>query len=135
MLGNLLLYAANRATQGAVDSITRKASWGGFAVFSMLVGIIFGLIVVFWALEPRYGAIASGLFIAIGCFGVGIISMMIPQFLDWLEKKAKSAAAEPESTVAAVKDEVAEAVDYFGPLRVMGSAFMLGLGIARSLKR
>jgi hypothetical protein len=38
-------------------------------------------------------------------------------------------------TVNAVKAEVSEAVDYFGPLRVIGSAFMLGLGIARSVKR
>jgi len=133
MFGDLFLYAANRATQGAVDTVARRASWGGYAVFLMLVGTVFGLIVLFWSLEARYGAMAAGVGITASCFIVGLVCMMMPKLLDRLEAKAKK--AEPASTVTAVQEEVAEAVDYFGPIRVVGSAFVLGLGLARNIKR
>lgn len=138
MIGNLILYAANRATHGAVDNVTRKASWGGFAVFLLLVGTIFSLIVTFWMLSERYDAPVAGAIIAAGCFVVGFLCLLMPQYLDWLEakSKAKTTPLTPaQETVSAVREEVAEAVDYFGPIRVVGSAFMLGLGIARSMKR
>jgi phosphoglycerol transferase MdoB-like AlkP superfamily enzyme len=135
MIGNLLLYAANRATQGAVDNVARKASWGGFAVFLLLVGTIFSLIVAFWVLNDRYDAPVAGAIIAGGCFVVGLLCLLMPRFLEWLGSKAKTTSAPVHETVSAVQEEVAEAVDYFGPIRVVGSAFMLGLGIARSFKR
>ena len=137
MIGNLILYAANRATSGAVDNVARKASWGGFAVFLLLAGTIFSLFVAFWMLSERYDAKVAGAIIAAGCFGVGIFCLMMPQFLDWLEvkSKVKTPLTPAQETVSAVQEEVAEAVDYFGPIRVVGSAFMLGLGIARSMKR
>lgn len=135
MIGEMVLYAANRATQGAVDNVARKASWGGFAVFLMLVGTIFSLVVAFWWLDRRFGAIGAGSIIAVGCFVVGIICMLMPNFLDWLATRAKKPDALVDDTVSAVKAEMTEAVDYFGPIRVVASAFMLGLGIARSVKR
>ena len=55
---------------------------------------------------------------------------MMPKFLDWRESRAKKPVEPVADTVNAVKAEVAEAVDYFGPIRVVASAFMLGLGIA-----
>jgi hypothetical protein len=135
MIGEMLLYAANRATHSAVDSVARKASWGGFAVFLLLVGTIFSLVVVFWVLDGHFGAIAAGSIIAAGCFVVGALCMLMPTFLDWLATRSKKPDAPVADTVNAVKAEVTGAVDYFGPIRVVASAFMLGLGIARSVKR
>jgi ABC-type uncharacterized transport system permease subunit len=129
------LYAANRATHGAVENVARKASWGGFAVFMLLVGTIFSLIVAFWWLDSRYNAIVAGAIIAVGCFIVGTLCLLMPGILDRLEARAKKPADPVVDTVNAVKVEVTEAVDYFGPIRVVASAFMLGLGIARSVKR
>ena len=135
MIGEMILYAANRATHGAVDNVARKASWGGFAVFLLLAGTIFSLVVAFWLLDRRYGAVTAGSIIAVGCFTVGIICMFMPNFLDWLAAQSKKPEAPVTDTVNAVKAEVTEAVDYFGPIRVVASAFLLGLGIARSVKR
>jgi hypothetical protein len=135
MIGDIILHLANRATQSAVGNVARKASWGGFAVFLMLVGTIFGLVVAFWMLNDMYDATTAGVIIAAGCFGVGFLCLMMPRFLDWLETKAKKPITPVQETANAVQGEVAEAVDYFGPIRVVGSAFMLGVGIARSMKR
>jgi ABC-type transport system involved in multi-copper enzyme maturation permease subunit len=135
MIGDMMLYAANRATQGAVENVARKASWGGFAVFLLLVGTIFSIFVAYWWLESRSSAIAAGSIIAAACFVVGIVCLSMPGILDRLEARAKKPADPIIDTVNAVKVEVTEAVDYFGPIRVVASAFMLGLGIARSVKR
>jgi hypothetical protein len=137
MLSNLFLYAANRATQGAVENVSRRASWGGFAIFLMLTGIIFSLIVVFWLLEARMGATSAGVIIAAGCFVVGLLSLSMPHLLDRIDAQAKKAPApEPQTpiTAAAVQQEMTDVVDYFGAIRVVASAFLLGLGMARRLK-
>jgi hypothetical protein len=135
MIGEIMLYAANRATSGAVESVTRKASWGGVAVFLLLAGTTFGLMAIFWWLLSSFSPPVAGALIAAGCFAVGAVCLMMPKYLDWREAQAKKPAEPVADTVNAVKTEVSEAVDYFGPLRVVGSAFMLGLGIARSVKR
>lgn len=135
MLGDMVLYAANRAMGGAVDSAARKASWGGVAIFLLGVGTIFSLIVAFWLLDARYGATAAGLIISAACFVIGVICLSMPRLLDWLQAKSKRQEDPVAETVTAVQEEVAEAVDYFGPIRVVGSALLLGVGIARSLKR
>ena len=134
MIGELVRYAANRATQGAVDNVTRKASWGGAAIFLLLAGTVFGLLVTFWILEERFSAPMAGAIIAAGCFVVGFICLSIPAMLDWSERKPPSQTLSASETVAAVKEEVAGAVDYFGPIRVLGTAFMLGFGVAKRLK-
>jgi hypothetical protein len=137
MLSNLFLYAANRATQGAVDNVSRRASWGGFAIFLMLTGIIFSLIVVFWLLEARMGATSAGVIIAAGCFVVGLLSLSMPHLLDRIDAEAKKVAPAPAPipvSAAAVQQEMTDAVDYFGAVRVVASAFLLGLGLARRLK-
>ena len=48
--------------------------------------------------------------------------------------KAERNAAPVATMVAAVDEEAREAVDYFGALRVIGAAFLFGLGAARRLK-
>jgi uncharacterized membrane protein (DUF485 family) len=135
MIGEALLYMANRASGGAVDSVARKASWIGFAVFLLLAGCIFGLVAAFWWLTTTLSPITAGIIVAAGCFALGFICMIMPKFLERLEKRAAKPAEPVADTVNAVKEEVSEAVDYFGPLRVVASAFMLGLGLARTVKR
>jgi len=137
MLSNLFLYAANRATQGAVDNVSRRATWGGFAIFLMLTGVIFSLIVVFWLLETRMGATSAGVIIAAGCFVVGLLALSMPSLLDRLDAQARKAPAIPPPTpisAASVQQDMTDVVDYFGAVRVVASAFLLGLGMARRLK-
>lgn len=135
MLGQIFLYAANRAVGGAVDSAARKASWGGVAIFLLAVGTIFGLIVLFWVLDYYYGSMIAGTMIFVGCFVVGLICLMMPKLLDRIEAKSKKTPVTADAVAAEVQEEVHQAVDYFGPIRVVGSALLLGVGIAKSLKR
>lgn len=135
MLNNLILYAANRATQGAVDTVARKASWAGFAVFMLLAGTVFSLVVAFWMLNVRYDAATAGLIVAAGCFLLALVCLTMPRLLDWIDAKAAKPASDAVAVTNAVKEEAAQAVDYFGPIRVVGSAFMLGMGAARTIKR
>lgn len=136
MLGNLFLYAANRASNGAVGNVARQASWGGFAVFLLLAGAIFSLVVAFVVLDARLGAASAGVIVAAGCFVAGLICLSMPQLLDWLETKPKPTPTEAiAETGAAVHEEMTQAVDYFGAVRVVASAFLLGLNAARQLKQ
>jgi hypothetical protein len=135
MIGEMVMYAANRATGGAVENLERKASWGGFAVFLLLAGTTFGLFAIFWWLTTFFSAAAAGSLVAAGCVVVGLVCLMMPHFLERREARKKKPADPVADTVNTVKAEVSEAVDYFGPLRVVASAFMLGLGIARSVRR
>lgn len=135
MIGEMVRYAADRAMSGAVESALRKASWGGVAIFMLAVGAVFTVIVVFWILDAYFGATIGGILTAAGCFVIGVGCLMMPRFLDWLETKPKQQTDSVSETVTAVQDEVAAAVDYFGPIRVVSSGFLMGLGLARSLKR
>ena len=135
MLGEMIRYAANRAMGGAVDSAARHAAWAAAAIFLIGVGTVFSLIVAFWLLDARYSATAAGIAIAALCFVVASIFFMMPRLLDWLESKSKKQVDPVAETAAVVQEEVAGAVDYFGPIRVVASALMLGVGIARSIKR
>lgn len=135
MLGEMIRYAASRAMGGAVDSAARHASWGAAAIFLLGIGTIVSLVVAFWLLDARYSATAAGSTIAAVCFVVGFICLMMPRLLDWLETKAKAQTDPVAETVTAVQEEVAGAIDYFGPIRVVASALMLGVGIARRIKR
>jgi len=136
MLGNLFLYAANRAAHGTVGNVARQASWGGFAIFLLLAGAIFSLVVAFLVLDARVGAESAGVLIAAGCFVAAIVCLSMPKLLDWLETKPKPTATEAiAGTGAAVHEEMTQAVDYFGAVRVVASAFLLGLSAARQLKQ
>jgi len=135
MLGKLLLFAANRATQGAGGNIARHASWIGFAIFMMLTGTIFGLMVAFWLLEDQFGSPSAGVIIAGGCIVVGLVCLSVPHLADIWEarNKPKPDVAAP-SGVETVQEGMTEAVDYFGSLQVVTSAFLLGFNAARQLK-
>jgi hypothetical protein len=135
MFGEMIAYAANRAMGGAVDSAARHASWGVAAMFLLGAGTIFSLIVAFWLLDAHYSSTVAGFVIAAFCFVSGFICLMMPRILNWLETKPKPQETAVAETVTAVEEEVAGAVDYFGPIRVVASALILGIGIAKSLKR
>lgn len=135
MLGEIIRYAANRAVNGAVDSAARHASWTAAAIFLLGIGTVFSLIVAFWLLDARYSATAAGVIIAGMCFVVGSICLVMPRLLNSLEAKARTPTDPVAETAAAVEEEVADAVDYFGPIRVVASALMLGVGIARAIRR
>jgi hypothetical protein len=135
MIGAIVRYAANRAISGAVDSAARHASWGVAAMFLMGVGTIFILIVAFWILDARYSSTVAGFMIAAVCFAAAAFLFRMPRILEWLESKSESPADPAAQTALAVQEEVSEAVDYFGPIRVLGSALILGVGLARSIRR
>lgn len=134
MLGDALLYAASRATSSAVDSISRHIIWYIIAAIFLICGLVYSLIVAFWLLEPRFGALHAGAIIAAGCAAVGLICLVVPSAVTRLQRSDAADASPVSATIAAVNEEAAEAVDYFGALQVVGTAFMLGLHTARKLK-
>ncbi len=137
MLGNIALYLANRASAGAVGSIARWARWGAVAGLFLLCAAIFGICAVFWALAPTFGAVPTAAAIAAGSALAGLVCLATPAALDQLERRAKAkaaAATDPVSSgIAAAKEETEAAVDYFGPLQVVTSAFLVGLSTGRGV--
>jgi len=100
-----------------------------------LCGLVFALILAFWVAEPRIGALyAAGAIVAV-CLGIGVGCLMMPALLEWIERTRNRETSPVATTVAAVEEEAKEAVDYFGALQVVGTAFLFGLGAARRLKR
>ena len=138
MLGNLALFFANRAAGGAVGSIARWASWGAVAAFMGTCAFVFALLALFWSIEPMYGAINSAALIAGGLFLITLFCIGTPSLLDFMERRAADKAARQAgpiaSSVQAVSTETAAAVDYFGPLQVVASAFLVGMRTAHQFK-
>ncbi len=138
MIGDIFAYAANRATSGAVESISRRAVWFVAGGLVLLLGCFFAVLAAFWSLEPVYGPIQSAGVIAASCLAIALLCFAVPAVVQYQEKRRARLAAKTADPVAdtinAVNVETAEAVDYFGPLQVMSSAFMLGLGLARQIK-
>ena len=137
MLGQLFSYAATRVAGDAVDGITRRAVWGGLAAVLLLTGFILVILIAFWIFEPQYGPVAVAATIAAACSGAALIAMSIPAMVEWAKRAHERAAAEHPvtQTVAAVKEETEAAVDYFGAIQVVASAFVFGLGAARQMRR
>lgn len=139
MLAKLFSYAASKAAGEAVDGIARRAVWGGLAAVLLLFAFALTLMISYWMLEPYFGGIQSAVILASSCALAGVISLAIPGILDKSKKAAIVAQHQDQGsvaqTVAAVKDETEAAVDYFGAVQVVASAFMFGLGTARQLRR
>ena len=134
MLGDAVLYAASRATHNALENVTRRVTWMALAGLFLASALVFGLILAFWVAEPRFGALRAAAGIAGVCFVVGILCASMP----WIIERVQAARRRHESAVATtasvVKSEAQDAVDYFGAIRVVGAAFLFGLGAARRLK-
>ena len=138
MLGKLFSYAASKAAGEAVDGIARRAVWGGLATIFLLFAFAIALMIAYWLLEPRFGEVQSAMVLASGCAVAGLIALLIPGLLDKSKKAVASRNQGPTPvaiTVASVKEDTEAAVDYFGAVQVVASAFMFGLGAARQLRR
>ena len=138
MLGKLFSYAATRAAGEAVDGIARRAVWGGLAAVFLIFSFAMTLMIAYWLLEPKFGDIQSAMLLAASCAGAGFFALAVPRMLDKSKKTANSVRQETApiaQTVASVKEETEAAVDYFGALQVVASAFMFGLGAARQMRR
>jgi hypothetical protein len=138
VLGDAILYAVRRATSTAVENVERKAAWAAAASAFLLCALISALIVAYQFLEPRVGTVHAVALISAVCLLMGLICLWLPGMIERAERQSAQAArtASPvATTVAAVNEEAAQAVDYFGALRVVGAAFLFGLGAARKLRR
>ena len=137
MLGDAILYAVRRATSTAVENVERKAAWAAAASAFLLCALISALIVAYQFLEPRVGTVHAVALISAVCLLMGLICLLLPGMIERAERRRTEAernAAPVATMVAAVNEEAREAVDYFGALRVIGAAFLFGLGAARKLK-
>ena len=138
MLGKVALYLANRATSGAVGSAARWASWGAVAAFFAIVALIFAICAVFWGLQPRFSASQAAALVAAGCLVLALLMIGIPLAQDEMERQAEAAEKEKAgalaTTVTAVNKETEAAVDYFGPLQVVASAFLVGMRTGRQVR-
>jgi hypothetical protein len=139
MLANAALFFANRAASGAVDQVARWATWMAVASLLCITAFVFGLTALFWMLEPTYGAINSAAVMAAVLFVLGLCCIAAPTLIDALHRRAAERAAAKAgpvaTTVEAVQQETAAAVDYFGPLQVIASAFLVGLRTGRQFSR
>ena len=140
MIGEFLAYAANRATSGAVESVSRRAVWYGAGVSILLCGMFFVVLAAFWGLEPKFGPIQAAAIISGACAGLAVVCFVVPGIVQYMQRqraveKAKTVASDPVAeTINTVKSETKEAVDYFGPVKVMLTAFMFGLGAAKQIR-
>ncbi len=139
MISEVVAYAASRATNGAVENISRRAAWLAAGSIVLLFGLIFVVLAAFWTIEPIYGPVQTAMLIATACLVVAMVCFVLPSALQFLQRQraiAKSKETNPVTeTIDAVNVEAAEAIDYFGPLKVMATAFMLGFGAAKEFRR
>jgi hypothetical protein len=135
MIGDAVLYAASRATHTAIESVSRRLTWTAIAVVFLLAAFILAIIALYIVLEPRFGALHTVGMIAGGCVLIGVISMAMPTLIERAETRARDHGSPTANAVAAVDQEAKDAVDYFGALQVVGTAFLFGLGAARRLRR
>jgi hypothetical protein len=134
MIGDAVFYAANRATHTAVESVTRRITWTAIAALLLSCALVLALIAAFWFTQPLVGAINAAALMAGGCLVVGLFCLTMPWLIERIEQIGKRQKSPMATTVAVVKDEAKEAVDYFGALQVVGAAFIFGMGAARRLK-
>ena len=138
MLGQLFSYAASRIAGPAVDGLARRAVWGGLAAVLLLTSFVAFLLITFWTFEPRYGAVRVASFIAIGCIVSALFALSIPPIIEWAKKHPSPAGVGDgvaSQSAVTLNEETKAAVDYFGALQVVASAFVFGLGAARRLRK
>jgi hypothetical protein len=139
MISEVVAYAASRATSGAVESISRRAAWFAFGGVVLLFGLFFAIMAAFWIVEPIYGAVKSAGLIAGGCLIAGLLCFAVPGAVQLVQRRRANQQAEATTpvneTIQAVNVEAAEAIDYFGPVRVMATAFMFGMSAGKQLRR
>jgi len=134
MIGDAVLYAASRATHTAIENVSRRLAWAAIAIVFLLAAFILALIALYIVLEARFGALQSVGMLAGGCVLLGIICLAMPWLAQRAEARRRDHGSATANAVAAVDQEAKDAVDYFGALQVVGTAFLFGLGAARRLR-
>jgi hypothetical protein len=135
MIGDAVLYAASRATHAAIENVSRRATWAAIGATFLLAAMVLAIVAAYLVAEPRFGALqAVGLIFAV-CLLTGIVSLSMPWMLDKIEARRKARSSPMGTAVAVVDEEARGAVDYFGAMQVVGTAFLFGLSAARRLKR
>lgn len=133
MIGDAVLYAANRATGDAVAKVSRSIGWYAAGVLMLIVAAGLVLTGIFWLLQSELGSVAAALVIA-GAVGLlGGASLAVPSLIAAKEKADEQREAEV-SPLADVSEEASQAVDYFGAARVLLTAFVLGISAGRTVK-
>jgi len=135
MIGDAVLYAASRATHSALDNVSRKLTWIAIAGVFLLAAMVLAIIAAYMVIEPRFGSLQAIAIIAGACVLVGLISMSVPAMVERAEARKRNKGSAVATAAAAVDAEAKQAVDYFGAMQVVGTAFLFGLGAARRLRR
>ena len=135
MIGDAVLYAASRATHSAIENVSRRVTWMAISGVFLIAAMVLAIIAAYMVAEPRFGPLGAVAIIAGGCVLAGLVSMSVPTVVEKAEARRRDKGSPVSTAVAAVDDEAKQAVDYFGALQVVGTAFLFGLGAARRLRR
>jgi hypothetical protein len=135
MIGDAVLYAASRATQSAIENVSRRMTWMAVAGVFLTAAMVLAIIAAYMVAEPKFGSLTTIGMIAGGCVLAGLVSLSVPVLIEKAEARRRSKSSPMSTAVAAVDQEAKEAVDYFGAMQVVGTAFLFGLGAARRLRR
>lgn len=135
MIGDAVLYAASRATHSAIENVSRRVTWMTAAAVFLTAAMVLAIIAAYMLAEPRFGSLQAIAMIAGVCVLAGLVSMSVPVMIEKLEARRRNKSSPMATAAAAVDQEAKEAVDYFGAMQVVGTAFLFGLGAARRLKR
>jgi hypothetical protein len=134
MIADAVLYAAGRATGHAAEKVTRTLVWFALAAFMFTVAALSCVFGLFWYLEPRTGAVYAALVLALSGFMLALLFASVPSLMTVIETAAVKHKTDQMTPAAVIQLEAREVVDYFGTAKVLISAFLLGLGAARSFK-
>ena len=135
MIGDAVLYAASRATHSALDNVSRRVTWIAIAGVFLIAAMVLAIIAAYMLAEPRFGSLHAIAMIAGVCVLVALVSMSVPAMIEKAEARKRDKGSAVATAAAAVDAEAKQAVDYFGAMQVVGTAFLFGLGAARRLKR
>jgi hypothetical protein len=135
MIGDAVLYAASRATHSAFENVSRRATWIAIAGVFLIAAMVLAIIAAYMLAEPRFGSLHAIAMIAGVCVLVALVSMSVPAMIEKVEARKRDKGSPVATAAAAVDAEAKQAVDYFGAMQVVGTAFLFGLGAARRLKR
>ena len=135
MFPEILRYTASRATQGVGATIIRKVVWIALAGSLFFACSVFLLMTAYVYLQQYWERPLASLFLAGVCLAAGLIVLAVRQLLDARELRRQRRAIASMTPLEAAKSDVKDVVDYFGPLRVVASGFMLGLGLGRRIRR
>jgi len=135
MIGDAVLYAASRATHTAIENVSRRLTWTAIALAFLLAAFVLALAALYLLIAPRLGALYAVGAIAAGCAILGIVSLSMPWFIERIEAKRHERGSPVANAVVAVDEEAKEVVDHFGPIQVVATAFLFGLGAARRLRQ